>query len=347
MAGGQVLIARAPLRIGLAGGGTDLPAYYERYGGLVVSTTIDKYVHVHISPHGSDAVHIASADYRTFYRHHLNTPMRWDGHLALPRAVLHELGVQQGLSVFVASEVPPGTGLGSSSAVAVALVQAIGAYLERSLSRQALAELACRIELEKLHAPIGKQDQFAAAFGGLNAISFHADRVDVEPLHIDDQVVRQLASRLLLFFTGDARDSATILSEQQAASARGEAQVVEGLHRIKQAAEDCRAYLEAGDLDAIGRLLDESWRQKRQLASGITTRHIDELYDAALMNGAIGGKITGAGGGGFLLLYCREAEQEGLTHAMEERGLRRMDFQFEDKGVQIGSIHWNELLNAR
>lgn len=341
-----MLVVRAPLRISLAGGGTDLPAYYERFGGLVVSTTIDKYVYVHAIPNGPGNTQITSADYRTFYRHHLGVPMSWDGELALPRAVLHEFGIERGLSLFLASEVPPGTGLGSSSAIAVALVQAVSAYLDRPLTRQQVADLACHIEIDKLGAPIGKQDQYAASFGGLNFISFQRDSVTVEPVDASPGVAEALSRRLLLFFTGSARDSTTILKEQQQSSAQGKAQTVEGLHRIKEAAVRCRRCLEVGDLDAVGSLLDEGWRQKRQLASGITNPRIDELYEAALEAGALGGKITGAGGGGFLLLYCHEARQEAVTQAMEERGLRRMDFHFDRYGVNVARVRWNSIAQS-
>lgn len=341
----QMLIARGPLRISLAGGGTDLPAYYEQYGGLVVSTTIDKYVFVTCSPNGTGTGHdaqITSADYQIFYRHHCGTPMNWDGDLALPRAVLHTFGIERDVALFVASQVPPGTGLGSSSAVAVALVGGIARYLHHNLSRQHIAELACDVELAKLNAPIGKQDQFAAAFGGLNAIEFSRDGVRVEPVRASPEVVRQLERRLLLFFTGTARDSASILKNQQKASARGVPHTVEGLHRIKEAALACRLCLEKGDLDGIGRLLDEGWRQKRRLVEGITNSRIDKLYETALAHGALGGKITGAGGGGFLLLYCAEDQQEELTDTMERLELRRMDFHFDKQGLMVSSLAWRQ-----
>ena len=336
-----MLIARAPVRISFAGGGTDLPAYYERHGGLVVSTTIDKFVYVHVSPNGAGAVQIASADYHTFYRHDNWSRLEWVGDLALPRAVLHEFELERGVSVFLASEVPPGTGLGSSSAIAVALVQAIAAYLGRPLTRREIAEMACHVELTKLRAPIGKQDQFASAFGGLNAITFTRESVTVEPVQVPPGVLDQLERRLLLLFTGTARDSATILREQQAASAQSQAQTIEALDRIKACALACRKCLEAGDLDGVGALLDEGWRQKRRLAAGITNPRIDELYDVAIDNGAIGGKITGAGGGGFMLLYCHEAHQEAVTDALARRGLRRMDFHFDAEGVSVASVRWS------
>ncbi len=336
-----MLVARAPVRISLAGGGTDLPAYYERYGGVVVSTTIDKFVYVHVSPNGPGNAQITSADYQTFYLHHLGMPMSWDGELALPRAVLHEFGIHHGVSVFLGSEVPPGTGLGSSSAVAVALVKAVAVYLGRTMSRHEIAETACRVELEKLEAPIGKQDQFAAAYGGLNVITFTREGVTVEPLRLPAAVLAQLERRLVVFFTGTARDSATILREQRRASVEGERLAIDGLHRIREAALACRRCLEIGDLDGVGKLLDEGWRQKRRLAAGITNERIDEMYATALASGAIGGKITGAGGGGFLLLYCHEDRQDHLTGTMQRLGLRRMDLHLDQHGVVAASVSWS------
>lgn len=336
-----MLIARAPLRISLGGGGTDLPAYYEQHGGLVVSTTINKYVYVMVNSCNDD-MQITSADYQTFYRHSVGMPLNWDGHLALPRAVLHEFGLNRAISLFLASEVPPGTGLGSSSAIAVALVRVIAACLRRSLSRQEIAELACRIELEKLTAPIGKQDQFAAAFGGFNALTFNAERVIVEPIAVSAADRITLDRRLMLFFTGTTRNSAAILAEQQQASARHDGATVAGLHRIKELAALSRACLESGDLDGIGYLLDEGWRQKRRLASGISNSRLDELYTLARHYGALGGKITGAGGGGFLLLYCHEHLQPEVTRVLEEQGLNRMDFCLETRGVTLGAVEWSE-----
>lgn len=336
-----MLIARAPLRVSLAGGGTDLPAYYERFGGMVISTTIQKYVYVQIQPNGPESAQITSADYRTFYRHDQEAPMTWNGELALPRAVLHEFGIRCGLSVFIASEVPPGTGLGSSSALAIALIRAVAAYAHKTMSRQEIADLACRVEIEKLGAPIGKQDQFAAAFGGLNAITFGSNGVDVEPIGADPETLRTLERRLLLFFTGTARDSAVILREQQRATREYDRDVLENLHLIRAAADICRRHLETGDVDGIGRLLDEGWQYKRRLTAGISSARIDECYQVARDHGALGGKITGAGGGGFLLLYCHEANQLALTAAMADLGLRRTDFHLDRQGVTVSAIDWS------
>jgi D-glycero-alpha-D-manno-heptose-7-phosphate kinase len=331
----SMLIARAPVRISFAGGGTDLPAYYERYGGMVVSAAIDKYFYVFLNVGGYEGLQISSADYHTFYRQGPDTGFIWNGDLALPRTILHQFGLDRGLSVFLASEVPPGTGLGSSSTVAVAMIKALSALRGQSLSRQEVAELACTVEIEKMGMPIGKQDQYAAAFGGLNAITFSREGVAVEPVKARREVVHTLERNILLFFTGTARNSADILSRQRESSARDEPRVIESLHAIKAMAKETLACLEQGDLTRYGRLLHESWQRKKQLAPGITNPLIDECYEAALSAGAVGGKITGAGGGGFLMVYCEPPFQEAVTQALEARGLRRMEFRFDYEGARI------------
>jgi len=330
-----MLIARAPVRISFAGGGTDLPAYYEKYGGMVVSAAIDKYFYVFVNVSDYDGLQITSSDYHTFFRHTPDTPLLWDGDLALPRAVVHHFGIQCGLSMFLASEVPPGTGLGSSSTVAVALVKAISTLCGQSLSKQEIAELACFIEIEKLGMPIGKQDQYAAAYGGVNAIYFRREGITVQPVRTTPEIIRALEQNILLFFTGTARNSAQILSQQRDSSARHDPRVIESLHVIKAIAEETLYCFERGELRRYGELLHVSWERKKELAQGITNPQIDECYDLALQNGALGGKITGAGGGGFLMLYCEEPYQQQVTKALESRGLRRMDFRLDSGGVRV------------
>jgi D-glycero-alpha-D-manno-heptose-7-phosphate kinase len=330
-----MLIARAPVRISFAGGGTDLPAYYREHGGLVVSTTIDKHFYVIASLNGVDSVQITSSDYRTYFRQRRGEPLIWDGDLALPRAFLHEFGIDCGIGLFLASEVPPGTGLGSSSTVSVALAKALGALAGLKLSNAELAELASHVEIEKLGMPIGRQDQYASAFGGLNAIHFDRDNVWVEPIDCAPEVERTFESRIMLFFTRASRTAASILKDQQAATAHGSTHVVASLNDIKTMAETTIRLLRAGDLNGFGELLHESWQIKKRLAKGISNPKIDEWYEVARANGAIGGKITGAGGGGFLMLYCEEPYQEAVTSALEQKGLVRMDFHFERSGAMI------------
>src|SRR6266849_8798420 len=202
-----MLIARSPMRISLGGGGTDLEAYYGSYGGFVISSAINKYFYAIISTDESDDLQVISADYRSLFRHSTYDDLFWNGDLALPKAILHHFGIRRGINLFVASEVPPGTGLGSSSAAAVTLVRALSTLTEQPMTRQQVAELASYIEIDKMGMLIGKQDQYASAFGGLNKITFGSQGVSVEPLQLAPQVRHSLERRLLLFFTGSSRDS--------------------------------------------------------------------------------------------------------------------------------------------
>jgi D-glycero-alpha-D-manno-heptose-7-phosphate kinase len=330
-----MLIVRAPVRLSLAGGGTDFEAYYRDHGGLVVSTTINKYFYVFVSLNGADSAQIASSDYHTFFRQRQGEPVLWGGDLSLPRAFMHEFDIDSGISLFLASEIPPGTGLGSSSTVSVALAKALSAYRRLSLSSAQLAEIASYVEIEKLGMPIGRQDQYAAAFGGLNIMRFGPSGVQVEPLEIGAATECALDRRILLFFTGVARKASTILKNQEAATRQQESDTTLSLHRIKAMAQQTIDLLRAGDLAGFGALLHESWQAKKRLAAGITTPRIDEWYETARAHGAAGGKITGAGGGGFLMLYCEEAYHDAVTAALEEKGLIRMDFHFERGGAVV------------
>jgi D-glycero-alpha-D-manno-heptose-7-phosphate kinase len=255
--------------------------------------------------------------------------------MGLVKAVLHEFGLDGGISLFLASEVPPGTGLGSSSTVAVALIKALSTLAGLSLSSAQIAERACTVELEKLRSPIGKQDQYAAAYGGMNAITFTSEGVTGEPVAISGADRDLLQRRIMLFFTGGTRSANAILRQQSSNSSNDKGDAVAALHAIKAAAYDVRACLERGDLDAFGAILAETWEQKKKLAAGVSNPHVDEMYDLARKHGVIGGKLAGAGGGGFLLLYCHEEHQAAVTDALEEAGLHRMEFGFDVGGPQI------------
>jgi D-glycero-alpha-D-manno-heptose-7-phosphate kinase len=330
-----MLIARSPMRISLGGGGTDLEAYYATYGGFVISTAINKYFYAIITTDESDDLQVISADYRSLFRHSPYTDLFWNGDLALPKAVLHHFGIRRGMNLFVASEVPPGTGLGSSSSAAVTMVRAISTLVEQPLTKQQVAELASSIEINKMGMPIGKQDQYASAFGGLNAITFSRQGVQVEPLQLAPDVRHTLQRRLMLFFTGSSRESTSILKQQRKSTEEHDGAILQALHTIKHIAMEMRACLEQGDLDAFAQLLNAIWQEKRRLAPGVSTDFIDACYTLALQKGATAGKITGAGGGGFLLLYCHEQVQDVVTSALEEQGLRRMNFRFDQQGATV------------
>ena len=330
-----MLIARAPMRISFGGGGTDLEAYYAKYGGVVVSTAINKYFYAVVTTDESDDLQVISADYRSLFRHSPYNDLFWDGDLALPKAILHHFGIRRGVNLFLASEVPPGTGLGSSSAAAVTMVHALSTLVEQPMTKQQVAELASFIEITKMGMPIGKQDQYASAFGGLNKITFTPDGVKVEPINIAPDVRKTLEQRLMLFFTGSSRESTSILKHQRKSTQDRDEAVLQALHNIKQVALDVQVCLEHGDLDEFARLLHYSWQEKRRLAPGLSTGFIDECYELALKNGATAGKITGAGGGGFMLIYCHEKAQQTVTEVLEERGLKRMNFHFDHQGATV------------
>ncbi len=330
-----MLIARAPMRISFGGGGTDLEAYYARYGGLVISTAINKYFYAIITTDEPDELQVISADYRSLFRHSTYNDLFWNGDLALPKAILHHFGIRRGINLFVASEVPPGTGLGSSSAAAVTLVRAISTLLEQPMTKQQVAELASYIEITKMEMPIGKQDQYASSFGGLNKITFTSEGVTVKPVRIAPDVRQTLERRLMLFFTGSSRESTSILKHQRKSTQEQDEAVLNALHHIRQIAVEIQVCLEEGNLDEFARLLHASWQEKRRLAPSLSTSFIDGCYGLALEHGAAGGKITGAGGGGFLLLYCHEQTQDAVTTALEEQGLKRMSFRFEQQGAKV------------
>lgn len=332
------VIARAPLRIGLAGGGTDLPEYADSYGGLVISTSIDRYVYVIVTEASEDVLQVTAADASSVLsrRDHLfDSALFWGADYRLPLEILDHFGVRGGRRVFIASEVPPGTGLGSSSATAVALITALAADRRVTLTPNEVAELACVIEIERMAMPIGRQDQYAAALGGLNRITFNKDETHVEPLQIPLATQHALSERMLLFFTGQRRRSTEILSTQRQETRRQGSPTLHALHEIKHLAEQMQATLLSADLEGVGALLDQSWRHKRALAPGVSNTEIDRWYAEARAAGADGGKITGAGGGGFLLLYATPAARPQVIQRMSELGLVWVDTDFEREGARV------------
>ena len=331
----MVLIARAPVRVSFGGGGTDLPAYYERYGGLAVSTTISSYVYTILNQDCPGGVHIISADYRSLCQRPTCEDLIWYGDLCLPKAITDYFNLCAGLTVFLASQVPPGTGLGSSGSVAVSMIKAIAFWCGLDLGPAQVAELACYIEIEKMGMPVGKQDPYAAAFGGLNCITFSRDGVVVEPLQVSSGTREALGRGVMLFFAGTSGQSSSILRRQREASQRRDRDTLRRLDAIKELGLEIRAALERGDLDTFGALLHQSWMEKRELTEGITNPFLDQCYQAAREHGALGGKVTGAGGGGFLMLYCPDDRQEAVAEALTALGLQRWPFKLEHQGVQV------------
>jgi D-glycero-alpha-D-manno-heptose-7-phosphate kinase len=323
------------MRISFAGGGTDLPSYYEKYGGMVVSTSIDKYVYVIVSPNGQNSLQISSSDHSTFFRHSGEGDVDADGKLSYARAFLREFGIRSGYSIFMASEMPPGTGLGSSSSLAVALTKGLNALHNEVLPPSEVARLASEIEIHRLGMPIGKQDQYASAYGGINALYFSREGVRVEPLEITSEARQWLTQSLMLFFTEQSRESREILKEQTLRSQHEESEELDSLHAIRGHAEEARIALLEGQPRRLGDIMHRSWMRKKELARGISNERIDRAYDAALAAGALGGKIAGAGGGGFLMLLVDRDQQQAVSHAMEREGFVRTDFHLDYSGARI------------
>ena len=332
-----MLIVRSPVRISFGGGGTDLPSYYERFGGCVLSAAINKHFYTVLEKRGDGKIQIISADLRTVETWQNIAEMDIRGKaLEIPLAVLKEFGRNVSVNLFLASEIPPGTGLGSSASVCVNLTKMLATYSHTALSKYDLAERAFHIARNVLGRPVGKQDEYASAFGGLNFISFHKDgSTHVEPVKLEPELVRELQSSLLLFFTGASHHSWTILEEQEESARGTRSGTVEYLHEIRKLAEPMKAALLAGELREFGLLLHESWEIKKRLSAKITNLHINEMYESALQNGALGGKITGAGGGGFLLLFCPHQRHQDVRSALVEMGAREMGFEFDFQGAQV------------
>jgi D-glycero-alpha-D-manno-heptose-7-phosphate kinase len=332
-----VLIVRSPVRISFGGGGTDLPAYYEQYGGAVLSVAINKYFYTILGKRTDGRIQVISSDLRICETWKDISQKDIGGSaLEIPLAVLNELHCDVAVDLFLASEIPPGTGLGSSASVCVNILKTLTTYRQQPISKYELAEKAFHIARHVLKKQVGKQDEYAAAFGGLNYITFAPNgNTLVAPIEQDTALLRELESNLMLFFTGAAHNSWTILREQETSTLRHSGPTVEALHEVKALGALMRTSLQQGQLHQFGELLHAAWQAKRRVSSRISNAHIDELYSIATRNGALGGKITGAGGGGFLLLYCEAQRQAAVRDAMHAAGIREMTFGFDTQGAQV------------
>ncbi len=332
-----MLIVRSPVRISFGGGGTDLPAYYQEYGGAVLSTAINKYFYTILGRRFDQCIQIISSDLRVCERWRDFASLDIQGtSLEIPVAVLKELDQEIFADLFLASEIPPGTGLGSSASVCVNVLKTLTTYLRTPLSKPDLAERAFYVARHVLKHHVGKQDEYAAAFGGLNFIEFFPDGTTrVEPVELNPAVLSEFQSSLLLFFTGAAHHSWGILEEQEKSTQERSRKPLDALHAIKELAYRMREALSRGDLERFAAMLHESWMAKKKVSSRISNNRIDRAYEAAIENGALGGKITGAGGGGFLLLYCEPQRHENVRQALAEHGLKEMSFNFDFQGAHV------------
>lgn len=329
----DVVRCQAPLRISFCGGGTDVPPYPDLYGGCVLSCTIDKYAYVSARSREVDAVRVESRDLKRVMEFASHDD---DGEPDLARSIIRRFG-ETALECYMHSDAPPGSGLGSSSAMIVALIGALAKRQGLSLTPYQIADLALKVERLDLQISGGLQDQYAAAFGGFNFIEFTKDGVVVNPLRIAQETLDELHYNLLLCYTGRTRLSSNILSEQTANVVSKNDRVMEGLSELKAMTVEMKRALLVGDCRSFGELLNDAWKLKRTFASGITDPSIDEMYEAACGAGAIGGKLLGAGGGGFLLFFVPFTRRDHVRLRLEEMGGKSVDFQFEPRGARTWS----------
>ena len=319
-----MIVSKTPMRMSFVGGGSDLPAFYREETGAVLSTSIDKYMYIAVNRKFDQRIRISYS--RT---EEVDTPEQIEHPLV--RHALDVMGIEGGIEITSMADIPSrGTGLGSSSAYTVGLLNALFAYRNEYASKERLARLACEIEIERCGDPIGKQDQYAAAHGGLNLIRFHPDgSVSVDPVICDPKLLAQIESSLLVFYTGRARSASSILIHQSEGMSANRALT----RRMVELAFDMKKELESGRLDSFGSILDENWRLKRQMSEGISDHQIDEWYSAAIANGARGGKLLGAGKGGFLMFFAEPERHASITRALN--GLKPVTFRFDRTGTQI------------
>jgi D-glycero-alpha-D-manno-heptose-7-phosphate kinase len=324
-----MICSRTPFRMSFIGGGTDIKEFYKQSTGCVISTSINKYMYIFIHPFFDNRIQVKYA--KTELVDHIDKIKH-----PIVRAALKKFNLC-GVDINSIADIPSGTGLGSSSSYTVGLLQALYGYIGHNISKDKLAQEACEIEIEILKEPIGKQDQYEAAYGGLNLIRFYPNgEVNVEPIKMNNDTTKQLEDNLLLFYIGNIRSASEILYDQKHNLQKSIAKY-NSLLAMAELAGDAKKCLSKSDLDGFGIILDKNWKLKRSLSNKISNHFIDDIYNLAKKNGALGGKVLGAGGGGFVLLYCVKQYQERLRDALYK--LKEVSFKFEKEGsILLGNI---------
>ena len=325
-----MIISQSPVRITLGGGGTDLSSYYSKYGGALIAAAIDKYTLVTAHTRFDNEIRLSYSKTEQVQKvdeiqHNIF------------REALKLLGIEKGIQLASLSDIPGKSGLGTSGSFTVALLNALHTYKREFVSQEQLAEEACKIEIDTLKEPIGKQDQYISAFGGITALQFANDgTVTVEPLKINDEARDELENNIMLFYTGISRSASDVLREQDEKSKEDDESTIDVLHEVKKIGLDTKKALENGDIDKLGEYLNVHWETKKRLSKGISNKFIDECYDLAIKNGALGGKIMGAGGGGFFMFYHsgNNNEKTEFNKIMLDKELMKMRFKFDFEGAK-------------
>jgi D-glycero-alpha-D-manno-heptose-7-phosphate kinase len=322
-----MIVTRSPLRISLGGGGTDLPSYYKDHGGFVLAAAIDKYVYIMVHEPFTDHIILKYSQMEVVrQRDEVRHPIM--------REALKLAGVEGRIEIASMSDIPAGTGLGSSGSFTTALLRALDELRNESAQPEALAEQACHVEMDLLDEPVGKQDPYIAAFGGITAFTIHPNgKVDAALLKLSEETLSHLEANLLLFFTGFTRSASGILRDQRVRCGNNDQAMLDNLSFIKQLGYESKAALESGDLDEFARLMNVHWEHKKRRSPNMSNSAIDGYYCLALKSGALGGKLVGAGGGGFLMLYAEEKTR--LRRAMTDAGLREVRVRFDFDGTRV------------
>jgi D-glycero-alpha-D-manno-heptose-7-phosphate kinase len=324
-----VIISRAPVRITLGGGGTDLESYYSKHGGFLIAAAVDKYVFISANRRFYDSIRLS------YSQTEITSSLDEIKHQIF-REAMRFLNIDSGIELVSIADVPANCGLGTSSSFTVSLLNALHAYKKEFVSQKQLAEEACHIEISVLGQPIGKQDQYIAALGGVTCFTFEKNgEVITEPLRISEEALDLLTSNIQFFYTGIERRATDILKEQDSKSKLDDPDVIENLHQVKEIGLETRAALEKGDVDRFGELLDVHWEIKKKRSGKMTDPFIDECYELARRTGALGGKLVGAGGGGFLMFYCNNGDKPRLCQAMGKVNLKPFNFHLDFEGTKI------------
>ena len=323
-----MIIVRSPLRISLGGGGTDLPSYYKEHEGFLIAAAIDKYVYVTINRPFLEGIYLKYSSIENVkdvseVQHKIIREVLTMQNLRTPQ-----------IEITTLTDIPAGTGLGSSGSFTTGLIKALYTYRKKHINQEALAELACHIEIDRLDEPIGKQDQYIAAIGGITSFAFHKDdNVVSAPVNLSVDTIFDLEDNLLLFFTGFARSASNILKDQKIRSEKNDEDMINNLHYVKDLGYRSKTSLENGDTNLFGELMHEHWENKKRRSGGMSNPEIDKWYNLAMKNGAIGGKLVGAGGGGFLMFMAKDKAR--LRKAMKESGLEEVRFKFDFEGTKV------------
>ena len=334
-----MFLGMCPVRISFSGGGTDMPEYYNEFGGNVVTSTINHFTYVILNLRNDDLIQAFSSDFQIHNTSATLENLELKPGTEIPIAVLKHLNFKTGSTVMVCSDVPPSSGLGGSSSLTVNFVKTLSTLQKLKWNSEKIAETSFHIERNVLQHPIGKQDDYIASFGGFNFIRFTDEQVYVEPIKINKSTFDELQENLLLFFIGDTRKNADILSNQLDNIKQRRKETIESLNYVKGLAEEMNSSLKQSDITLFGELLHKGWLAKKKFTKGVSNENINKIYDAALENGASGGKLTGAGGGGHMLFYCEKSKHDGFIQKMEDIGLKHIRFKFNNDGPKVLNLY--------